>query len=100
MLEEEFDRVHNVNAKGMLFCIAEVAKVMEAQDEKFTEGRSGRRSTGRGSIVTLSSLNGQIPVSGHVQYGSSKYAALGITHTAGKLGDLAKSWHSFDSCSG
>ncbi|KAL8784420.1 MAG: hypothetical protein Q9195_009048 [Heterodermia aff. obscurata] len=79
---EEFDRVHNVNARGMLFCIAEVAKVMQAQDEKFTRGRSGRRSIGRGSIVTLSSLNGQIPVSSHVQYGSSKYAALGITHTA------------------
>ena len=84
MPEEEFDRVHNVNAKGMFFCISEVAKVMQAQDEKFTEGRSGRRSVGRGSIVTLASLNAQIPVSNHVQYGSSKYAALGITQTAGK----------------
>ena len=89
MPDEEFDRVHNVNARGMLFCIAEVAKVMQSQDEKFTEGRSGRRSIGRGSIITLSSLNGQIPVSTHVQYGSSKYAALGITQTAGKLGNVA-----------
>ena len=90
MPDDEFDRVHGVNARGMLFCIAEVAKVMLAQEERFTEGRSGRRSTGRGSIVTLSSLNGQIPVSNHVQYGSSKYAALGITHTAGKLGHVAQ----------
>ena len=88
MPDEEFDRVHDVNARGLLFCIAEVAKIMLAQDETFTEGRSGRRSTGRGSIVALSSLNGQIPVSSHVQYGSSKYAAIGITHTAGKLGNV------------
>lgn len=89
MPDEEFDRVHNVNAKGMLFCIGEVAKVIQAQDEKYTEGRSGRRSTGRGSIVTIASLNGQLPVSNHVQYGSSKYAAIGITHTAGKTSTMA-----------
>lgn len=82
MPDEEFDRVYNTNARGTFFCIGEVAKVMQAQDEKFVEGRSGRRSIGRGSIVILSSLNGQIPVSGNVQYGSSKYATLGITDTA------------------
>ena len=85
MPTEEFDRVHNINARGMFFCTAEVAKVMQAQDEKFTESRSGRRGIGRGSIINLSSLNAKIPVSTHVQYGSSKYAALGITHTAGKV---------------
>jgi len=83
MPTEEFDRCHDVNARGVFFCIAEVAKVMQGQDEKFTEGRSGRRSVGRGVIITLSSLNGQTPVPTHVQYGSSKYAALGIAQTAG-----------------
>lgn len=85
MPTEEFDRVHNVNARGTFFCTAEVAKIMQGQDEKFTEGRSGRRSIGRGIIINILSLNAQLPVSGHGQYGSSKYAALGVTETAGKL---------------
>ena len=88
MPTEEFDSVHNVNARGIFFCTAEVAKVMQAQDEKFTESRSGRRGIGRGSIINLLSLNAKVPVSTHGQYGASKYAALGITHTAGKVEPL------------
>ena len=87
MPTEEFDRVHNVNARGNFFVTGAVSKVMLQQQENFAEGRSGRRSIGRGSLINISSLNGQIPVSNHVQYGSSKYATLGITLTAGKCDD-------------
>jgi NAD(P)-dependent dehydrogenase (short-subunit alcohol dehydrogenase family) len=82
--DEEFDRVHNVNARGTLHITSEVARVMVDQEERFLESRSGRRSIGRGCIVNISSLNGVLPVPNHVQYGSSKYASVGITETAGK----------------
>ncbi|KAL9090441.1 MAG: hypothetical protein Q9159_001971 [Coniocarpon cinnabarinum] len=81
---EEFDALHNVNTKGTLNCLKVVMKQMHAQDEQYVEGRSGRRSIGKGAIVNLISLSGLVGWPGSVTYTSSKFAATGITKCAGK----------------
>jgi NAD(P)-dependent dehydrogenase (short-subunit alcohol dehydrogenase family) len=79
-----FEQVHGVNAKGTLHFTSEIIKVMAKQDEKFVEGRNGRRSIGRGAVVNIASLAAPVAVPTHVQYCASKAAALSITRVAGK----------------
>ena len=55
---------------------------MIKQDERFIEGRSGKRSTGKGSIVHLTSIVAHIPIPGCVQYVSSKAAGLAVARCA------------------
>lgn len=80
----EFARLHNVNTVGILNGVAAVGDAMNRQDERFVNGRSGRRSIGKGAIVNLASVAGMIAVPTHVQYVASKYAARGIVKTTGK----------------
>lgn len=58
---------------------------MLKQDERYVEGRSGKRSVGKGCIVNMSSVAGKSANPDHVQYTSSKWAAIGVTKTAGEF---------------
>ena len=49
----------------------------------FVEHRNGRRSLGKGAIVNVASLASYAAAPYKVQYVASKFAAMGITKTAG-----------------
>lgn len=66
--DEDIERIININAKGTIYCIREVSKVME--------------KAGKGSIVNVDSVAGVFGCGG-VAYVASKGAVLGVTrHTA------------------
>ena len=83
--EDEFDALHDVNTKGVLHCLQEEILAMRGQEPLFVHGRSGRRSVGPGSIITITSLAAVSPTAGTTTYVASKYAARGIVKTAGEL---------------
>jgi Dehydrogenases with different specificities (related to short-chain alcohol dehydrogenases) len=66
--EEDFDRVMQVNVKGMWFCLREELRVMRAQ--------------GSGSIVNTSSVGGYKGNTGLGVYQATKHAVIGLTRSA------------------
>lgn len=66
--EEDFDRVMEVNVKGMWLCLREELRVMRAQ--------------GFGSIVTTSSVGGYKGNTGLGAYQATKHAVIGLTRSA------------------
>ncbi|KAL8786816.1 MAG: hypothetical protein Q9213_002553 [Squamulea squamosa] len=79
---EDFDKVMNVNAKGVLTCTRAVSKAMLAQDVRYAKSRKGTRDVGKGCIVNLGSANSYAAIPGKVAYVASKHAMMGITKTA------------------
>ena len=72
--DDEFDRIMDVNCKGVLNCVRAQLKVIK-------EGDGGR---GGGSIVNATSLAGLMGFANHVAYCASKHAVIGITRCAAK----------------
>lgn len=74
--EENWDRVMDVNAKGILFCCQAVLPAMTA--------------AGRGKIVNIDSIAGmRMAFFSSVEYTASKHAVTGLTrHLAWELADL------------
>ncbi len=68
MKEADFDRVLNVNLKGVFLCMQEACKLMSKQ-------RAGR-------IVNISSVVAQMGNAGQANYVASKAGVLGLTKTA------------------
>ena len=68
--EEEYDRLFDVNTKGVFFLSQAVAKEMIA--------------AGEGSIVTVSSMWGIAGASSEVAYSASKAAIIGMTKALAK----------------
>lgn len=66
--EEDFDRVMEVNVKGVWFCLREELRVMRAQ--------------GFGSIVNTSSVGGFKGNTGLGVYQATKHAVIGLTRSA------------------
>lgn len=66
--EEDFDRVMQVNVKGMWLCLREEIRVMREQ--------------GFGSIVTTSSVGGYKGSTGLGAYQATKHAVIGLTRSA------------------
>jgi 3-oxoacyl-[acyl-carrier protein] reductase len=67
MTEEQFDRVMNVNVKGVFNCTQAVAELMLA--------------AGRGAIVCATSVSGLFGNFGQTNYAASKFAVIGMTKT-------------------
>ncbi|KAI0475738.1 short-chain dehydrogenase/reductase SDR [Xylariaceae sp. FL0804] len=80
--EAEYDLLHDINAKGILNCLAEEIKAMKQQEICFVTGRSGRRSVGPGSIITVTSLAAVSGTANSTTYVASKFAARGIIKCA------------------
>ena len=76
LTEEEWDRVNDVNAKGVFLCCRAVVPHM-------MERRSGR-------IVNISSMVGKEAIPTFVHYCASKFAVIGLTQ------GLAKELASYD----
>ncbi len=68
--EEEYDRLFDVNTKGVFFLTQAVAKEMIA--------------AGSGSIVNVSSMWGIAGASGEAAYSASKAAVIGLTKSLAK----------------
>ncbi|KAI8963997.1 NAD(P)-binding protein [Daldinia sp. FL1419] len=77
---DDFDRMHNINVKSILYVTQSVARVMKKQDTaKVDLGRHGIADVGRGSIVNISSLLGISALPNKVGYTTSKHAVAGLT---------------------
>ncbi len=70
MKDEDFDRVIEVNLKGVFICMREAAKIMSKQ-------RSGR-------IVNISSVVGQTGNPGQTNYCAAKAGVIGMTKAVAK----------------
>jgi NAD(P)-dependent dehydrogenase (short-subunit alcohol dehydrogenase family) len=68
-LEEDFDKVIDVNIKGLWNCMKVVLQYFVAQHN--------------GNIVNIASVAGHLGMAGHIAYAASKHAVLGMTKTAG-----------------
>ncbi|KAJ8118982.1 hypothetical protein ONZ43_g3882 [Nemania bipapillata] len=80
---DDFDRVMDINVKGVFLVIRAVAKLMKSQDPKILDlGRLGKRDVGRGSIVNVSSTMAVVAVQNKVSYATSKHAITGVTRAA------------------
>lgn len=84
-----FDKTVAVNIRGTMLVVSTVSKAMTAQEPRTCQNSSARNPTatrdlGRGSIVTIASVNAFVPAPGMMPYTSSKHAVIGITKTAGK----------------
>src|SRR5690606_12323787 len=66
--EEDFDRILEVNVKGVWLCLREETRAM--------------RATGAGSIVNVSSVSGFKGSPGLGAYQATKHAVIGLTRTA------------------
>ncbi len=64
--EQDWDWIHNVNTKGLFFCMQSVARVMKDQ--------------GGGKIVNIASIAGKgYPATSNIAYAGSKGAAIAMT---------------------
>jgi NAD(P)-dependent dehydrogenase (short-subunit alcohol dehydrogenase family) len=77
--EEEWDRIVDVNLKGMAFCVQTVAAQMVRQIQKTEAERSNRC---HGKIVNFSSISGRRGRSLQIHYAASKSAVISITQSA------------------
>jgi NAD(P)-dependent dehydrogenase (short-subunit alcohol dehydrogenase family) len=69
LTEEDWDRIHRVNAKGVFFCLQRVAREMIKQ--------------GGGRIVNIASIAGKgFPGTSNAIYAASKGAVISLTKTA------------------
>lgn len=67
--EQDWDWIHSVNAKGLFFCMQQVAKVMKEQ--------------GGGKIVNIASIAGKgYPSTSNIAYAGSKGAVIAMTRVA------------------
>ena len=66
--EEEWDRIINVNLKGVWLCMKYEIPVMEKQ--------------GSGAIVNTASIYGLAGAAGYIAYNAAKHGVVGITRTA------------------
>ncbi|CAJ2511352.1 Uu.00g069770.m01.CDS01 [Anthostomella pinea] len=80
--EEEYEFLHDVNAKGILHCLQEEISAMRGQEPLYVKGRSGRRSVGPGSIINVTSLSAVTGSANSITYTASKFAARGIIKCA------------------
>ena len=80
-----FSRTMDVNVNGLVLCLRAVSRVMSEQEPlEFESLRHGKRSLGRGSIVTIGSGLIYAAAPGLMPYVVSKHAVAGVTKTAGE----------------
>ncbi|KAG7446168.1 3-oxoacyl-reductase [Guyanagaster necrorhizus] len=74
-----YDRINNINAKGVFLCMREQLKVMRNQE---AVARIPGRPGVRGAIVNMSSMYGFLSGNGYTSYVTSKHAVIGMTRAA------------------
>ncbi|KAL4936752.1 hypothetical protein BDV06DRAFT_216419 [Aspergillus oleicola] len=82
---EVFDKTFGVNARGTMLVLRAVSAAMAQQGPRNHQSYrhpETTRSLGRGSIVVVSSINGNIAAQGMMAYSASKFAGIGIAKSA------------------
>ena len=79
--EAEWDRVLDINLKGLFFCIQTVARQMIAQVPDDIKA-AGKPDRSYGKIVNLSSVSGRRGRSYQAHYAASKTAIISVTQSA------------------
>jgi NAD(P)-dependent dehydrogenase (short-subunit alcohol dehydrogenase family) len=75
LTEADWDRIHQVNAKGVFFCLQRAAREMISQN------RAGQGDGGR--IINIASIAGRgYPGTSNAAYAASKGAVIAMTKTA------------------
>ncbi|CAH0025142.1 unnamed protein product [Clonostachys rhizophaga] len=80
---DNFDRVMNINAKGMMLCLRAETAAMRKQESRTYAGRTGNRDIGRGVIVNCASANSFAGLPGKMSYTVSKHAVMALTKMTG-----------------
>ena len=79
----DFERVMDVNAKGMFLSMRVQLNAMEKQEPRSYATRNGVREIGRGAIVNIASAHSHLPLSNKVSYIAAKHADMGLLKSAG-----------------
>ncbi|KAJ5664772.1 uncharacterized protein N7477_007220 [Penicillium maclennaniae] len=79
---QEYDKILEINAKGVMICMQEQVKAMKKQPAKCTPGIDNPRRAQRGSIINIASVTGFAGLQNMMPYNVSKHAAIGLTKSA------------------
>ena len=79
--EEDWDRVVDINQKGLFFCLQAVGAQMVRQIPEESR-RAGRGDKNYGKIVNLSSISGRRGRTDQAHYAATKAAIISITQSA------------------
>ncbi|KAJ5131994.1 hypothetical protein N7448_006152 [Penicillium atrosanguineum] len=79
---EEYDKILEINTKGVLICMQQQIQVMQKQDATCTPGIDNPLRAQRGSIVNIASITGFAALQNMMPYNVSKHAVIGLTKSA------------------
>ncbi|KAJ5433500.1 uncharacterized protein N7458_012656 [Penicillium daleae] len=79
---EEYDKILEINTKGILICMQEQIQVMQKQNPTCTPGIDNPLRAQRGSIVNIASITGFAALQNMMPYNVSKHAVIGLTKSA------------------
>ena len=82
---EDFDRVLQVNVKGLHLAIRAEMAAMKSQEPRLVSRSNPQRGKTRGVIINLGSVASHVGAPYVGAYVTSKHAVLGMTKTAGSL---------------
>ncbi|KAJ5646571.1 hypothetical protein N7490_002943 [Penicillium lividum] len=79
---EEYDKILEINTKGIMICMQEQIQAMQKQGATCTPGINDPRRAQRGSIINIASVTGFAGLQNMMPYNVSKHAVLGLTKSA------------------
>lgn len=79
---EEYDKILEINTKGIMICMQEQIQVMQKQRTTCTPGIDNPLRAQRGSIVNIASVTGFAALQNMMPYNVSKHAVIGLTKSA------------------
>lgn len=79
---EEYDRILEINTKGVMICMQEQIQAMQKQNATCTPGFDNPLRAQRGSIVNIASITGFAALQNMMPYNVSKHAVIGLTKSA------------------
>jgi NAD(P)-dependent dehydrogenase (short-subunit alcohol dehydrogenase family) len=80
---DEYDKLLNVNTKGVLLCLQEEVQAMQKQTPTVTPGVGDNPlRQQRGSIINVASITGFAALQNMMPYNVSKHAVIGVTKSA------------------
>ncbi|KAJ5999342.1 hypothetical protein N7451_007152 [Penicillium sp. IBT 35674x] len=79
---QEYDKILEINTKGILICMQEQIQAMQKQTATCTPGIDNPLRAQRGSIINIASITGFAGLQNMMPYNVSKHAVIGLTKSA------------------